>query len=279
MTAQRAAPREILCKSALTKTGIPVYDYCLNPYGGCTHACVYCYASFMCRFTGHTEKWGEFLDVKVNFPDVLARQLSGRRTRPEGKVIIGSVTDAYQPAEARYGITRACLQVLAGYRQLEVGVLTKSHLVERDLPILRAMPSREVGFTITTLDRNIAGVLEPGASPPNLRLAAAEKLIKAGIPVWVFVAPLLPGLTDTPASLTALLRALRDAGVQEILFDHLNPYPAVANRLKGAYRRHFPAALPALEEYLRHPGGYRDEVDALLRSFDGETMPARRHKF
>jgi DNA repair photolyase len=220
----------------------------------------------MCRFSGHKEKWGEFLDVKVNFADVLARQLSGRRTRPAGKVTIGSVTDAYQPAEERYGITRASLQVLAEYQLLEVGVLTKSHLVERDIPILRGLPACEVGFTLTTLDGDVAGVLEPGASPPKARLAAAGALIKAGIPVWVFVAPLLPGLTDAERSLTALFQSLRETGVKEILFDHLNPYPAVANRMKTAYRRYFPTALPALEEYLRHPGGYWDEIGALLRS-------------
>ncbi len=257
-----------MCKSALTKTGIPGYDYCLNPYGGCAHACVYCYASFMCRFTGHTEKWGEFLDVKVNFADVLARQLRGKRTRPEGKVLLGTVTDAYQPAEERYGITRASLEVLAGYPLLEAGILTKSHLVRRDIPILRELRACEVGFTLTTLDGDVAGVLEPSASPPRERLAAAGDLIKAGIPVWVFIAPLLPGLTDTEASLTALYHALREAGVREILVDHLNPYPAVANRLKDAYRRYFPAALPVLEEYLRRPGAYRDEVDGMLRSLD-----------
>jgi DNA repair photolyase len=253
-------PREKICKTALTKTGIPGYDYCLNPYVGCTHACVYCYASFMCRFTGHTEKWGEFLDVKINFPDVLARQLGGRRAKPHGKVLFGTVTDAYQPAEARYGITRASLEVLADYRLLEVGILTKSDLVQRDIPLLRRLPACEVGFTVTAIDQNIAGVFEPGAAPPHLRLAAAGRLLEAGIPVWAFVAPLLPGLTDTHESLAALFHALREAGVREILLDSLNPYPAVVNRLKEIYRRHFPAALPGLEEYLRHPGRYRDEL-------------------
>lgn len=264
MTAQ-PVPRETICKSALTKTGIPGYDYCLNPYVGCAHACIYCYASFMCRFTGHKENWGDFLDVKTNFPDVLARQLGGRRTTPRGKALFGTVTDAYQPAEARYAITRSSLEVLADYRLLEVGILTKSHLVERDIPLLRRLPACEVGFTVTTLDRDIAGVLEPGASPPQLRLAAAGKLIAAGIPVWAFIAPLLPGLTDTRESLAALLRALREAGTGEILLDSLNPYPAVVNRLKGIYRRHFPVALPALEEYLRHPGRYREELRGRLR--------------
>jgi hypothetical protein len=98
-------------------------------------------------------------------------------------------------------------------------------------------------------------------------LAAAGRLIAAGIPVWVFIAPLLPGLTDTGESLAALFRAIRAAGVRDILLDHLNPYPAAVSRLKSAYRRHFPQALPGLEEYLRHPGRYRDETDGRLKAY------------
>lgn len=266
------AQREILCKSALNKTGIPSFDYCMNPYGGCTHACIYCYASFMCRFTGHKEKWGEFLDVKVNMPDVLAKQLSGRRMQPEGKVLLGSVTDAYQPAEARYQITRSILNVLVGYPQLEAHILTKSDLVQRDLPLLRQLRACEVGFTITTMDQNITRWLEPGASPPQLRLAVAGQLIKSDIPVWIFIAPLLPGLTDTEESLTTLFHTLHATGIREIRLDYLNPYPAVTQRLKNAYRRYFPKALPALEEYLRRPGSYRDETAFLLRQLQNSKF-------
>ncbi|MDD4169339.1 MAG: radical SAM protein [Desulfotomaculaceae bacterium] len=259
----KIVPREILCKSALNKTGIPGYEYCLNPYVGCAHACLYCYASFMCRFTGHQKKWGEFLDVKVNFPSVLAKRLSGR-ARPEGKVMLSTVTDAYQPAEALYKITRSSLEVLAEYQLLEVHILTKSALVQRDLPVLRRLRACEVGVTITTMDRNIARVLEPGASPPHLRLAAARQLMQAGIPVWVFIAPLLPGLSDTEEGLISLLQTLHQTGIREILIDCLNPYPAVVHRLKNAYRRYFPGALPELEEYLRHPAIYQHKIESRL---------------
>ncbi|ADI01901.1 SPL family radical SAM protein [Syntrophothermus lipocalidus] len=260
---QNIAVREILCKSALNKTGVPGYQYCINPYVGCAHACVYCYASFMCRFTNHLEKWGRFLDVKVNFPEVLAKQL-GRRNRPEGAVLVGSVTDAYQPAEAVYEITRSSLRILADYQLLEVHTLTKSSLVLRDLPLLRQMRGCEVGFTITTLDRNVARVLEPGASPPHLRLAAARELIRAGIKVWVFIAPLLPGVSDREESLTGLLRTIHECGIREVLLDTLNPYPAVVQRLKNTYLRYFPEALPELETYLRSPEMYRDKIEARL---------------
>ena len=251
--------REITCKTALGKSGIPGFDYCMNPYVGCTHACVYCYASFMCRFTGHQERWGEFLDVKVNFPEALKKQLGGR-TKPKGKVLIGTVTDAYQPAEARYKITRESLEVLAGYGLLQPHILTKSALVLRDIPILSKIEGAKVGFTITTMDRNVASVMEPGASAPQLRLTAARQLIKAGIPVWVFIAPLLPGLSDSPEALTRLFKALRESGIDEVMIDCLNPYPAVVSRMRNLYRRHFQSAQPSLEEYLSRPEIYKEEI-------------------
>ncbi|MEQ8236193.1 MAG: radical SAM protein [Syntrophomonadaceae bacterium] len=256
--------REMECKTALNKTGIPGYQYCMNPYVGCTHACIYCYASFMCRFTGHSEPWGEFLDVKVNFPSALGKQLS-RSTRPQGKVVIGTVTDAYQPAEARYGLTRACLEILADYKQLEVHILTKSALVQRDTEILKRIPAAQVGFTITTMDSRVARVVEPGASAPSLRLGAARRLREAGLPVWVFIAPLLPGLTDTEPSLYQLWKSLREAGIEEIMVDYLNPYPAVVHRVRAAYRDYFPEALPVLEEYLRHPTAYQEQTDQRIK--------------
>lgn len=264
MTAQ-VAPREILCKSALSRTGIPGYGYCMNPYGGCTHGCIYCYASFMCRFRDHDENWGEFLDVKINFPAVLAKQLETRRTQPKGKVLLGTVTDVYQPAEARFRITRSSLEVLAGSPQLEVHLLTKSDLVQRDIPILQRVRVCEVGFTITTMDQKVSGILEPGASPPNVRLSAAGELMKAGIAVWVFIAPLLPGLTDTEESLGTTVQAIRESGIRTIRLDKLNPYPGVIGRLKRLYGLYFPGALPRLEEYLHHPGNYRDTIARRLR--------------
>ena len=253
--------REIFCKSALNKTGIPGYQYCLNPYGGCLHRCSYCYASFMCRFTGHKESWGDFLDVKVNFPEVLKKQLSGR-VRKEGRVILGTVTDAYQPAEARYGITRKSLEILAAYPSLEVHLLTKSDLVARDLDILQQLQNCQVGFTITSLNEKAARILESGASSPQSRLTAARQLIRAGIRVWVFIAPLLPGISDSEAALNSLFASLAQAGVQEILIDSLNPYPAVVHRLKSAYRDSFPQLLPELESYLYQREFYTDRIKA-----------------
>jgi DNA repair photolyase len=265
---QAIIPREILCKSALNKTGIPGYAYGLNPYTGCAHGCVYCYASFMCRFSQHQEPWGKFVDVKINFPHVLDKELKRSRIKPKGKVLFGTVTDAYQPAEAVYQITRASLEILEAYQLLEPHILTKSALVQRDIPILRWIRGCEVGFTITTLDASVAAVLEPGASGPDQRLQAAGKLMEAGIPVWIFIAPLLPGLSDTEEKLAELFLALQHQGIREILVDRLNPYPAVVHRLKPVYRQRFPEALPALEAYLKEPDAAGERIRLLLENLN-----------
>ncbi len=262
-------PLEKTCKTALTKTGIPGFQYCLNPYVGCAHACVYCYASFMCRFSGHKQPWGQFVDAKVNFPQVLEKQLKGRRA-PEGRLILGSVTDAYQPAEAWYKLTRSCLAALAGHPSLEVEILTKSALVVRDLQLLQQLPRCSVGFTVTTINEKAARVLEPGAPPPGLRLAAARQLAEAGLPVWVFIAPVLPGLGDGEKDLTGLFRELKRARVEKVLADTLNPYPAVVQRLKKVYHRHFPEALADLELGCAEPEYYRIKMEKMLSEISSQ---------
>ena len=138
--------REIKAKSVLTKSGIPGIDYCINPYVGCFHGCRYCYATFMKRFTGHQEPWGSFVDVKVNAPAILPKQLARAR---RGNVLISSVTDGYQPIESKYKLTRQCLEVLLEY-QFPVDILTKSPLVLRDMDIMEKFKEIEVGLTITT---------------------------------------------------------------------------------------------------------------------------------
>ncbi|WP_027717501.1 SPL family radical SAM protein [Desulfovirgula thermocuniculi] len=250
------AVEAVCCKTALSKTGIPGYRFCLNPYTGCVHACRYCYADTVLRFAGHAAEWGEFVRAKVNFPEVLRRELR-RKKSLAGRVILGTVTDAYQPAEAVYNLTRSALEVLlAEWPEVEIDLLTKSDLVVRDLDLFKSLKGSSVGFTVTTADDGAAAVLEPGAAPPSARLRAARRLIEGGISVWAFVAPVLPGITDAPGALEGLLNALRGAGIREIYFDPLNPYPAAVRRLKVAYRRAFRRALGRLEDYLRDPQSY-----------------------
>jgi len=223
---------------------------------------VYCYASFMKRFTGHKEPWGSYVEAKIDVADVLARQL---RRPKSGKVLLSSVTDAWQPAEASCGLARACLEVLAD-SGLSVGLLTKSDLVLRDQDVLRGFRDvlgawrLSVGFTVTTLDDDLARLLEPGAPPPSARLAALEALSKAGVPTWVFVAPVLPGLTDSPGALAALVSEARRRGAGEVDVDPFTFYPAAVAGLRAVIEAHVPGARRVFEAACQRPEAWRDWV-------------------
>ena len=178
--------REIEAKSILSRS--QVFDYALNPYVGCGHACVYCYAKFMKRFTGHAERWGEFVDVKINAPELLAHEVKRKKV---GRVWISGVCDPYQPLEKKYMITKRCLEILVE-NSWPFTVQTKSFFVLRDIEIIKRSTDAEVGFTITTADEKIRRLFEPGAPPIEKRIEALAKLHSEGIRTFAMIAPMLP---------------------------------------------------------------------------------------
>jgi len=180
--------QEIKSKTILVRSRISERSYCLNPYVGCQHGCLYCYASFMKRFSGHKEKWGEFVDVKTNSPQILAREIP-RAHRWE--VMISSVTDPYQPLERRYRLTRQCLKILLDY-QSPISILTKSSLVLRDMDLLTEFANCQVGLTITTDRDRIRKLFEPFSSPVTKRIEALRTLHSRGIRTYAFIGPILP---------------------------------------------------------------------------------------
>jgi DNA repair photolyase len=228
--------KEIECKSVLTKSGIEGVDYALNPYVGCAHGCVYCYASFMKRFTGHKEEWGAFVDVKVNAAEVLARQM---RRAKQGSVVSSTVTDPYQPLEERYEITRACLEVLTDY-DFPVSILTKSDLVLRDLDLFRRLKDVEVGFTITALDDEVQRIFEPSSPPASARLAALTELAGAGVKTWAFCGPFLPFLSDSEEQVDTHFEELAKVGVSYIIVDSMKLSGAIGGKVRRVLERHYP---------------------------------------
>jgi len=213
--------KETQAKSILNKSQI--FDYCVNPYTGCQVNCRYCYARlFMKRYSGHKEPWGEFVDVKINAPEVLRKQLQRAK---RGTVWISSVCDPYQPLEAKYELTRRCLKELLE-KQFPVNIQTKSKLVLRDMDLLKDFKEIEVGFTITTNDEKIARSFEPGAASVSDRMKALEKLHASGIRTFAFIGPLLPG---DPEKLVADLAGL----VDKVFIDRMN----YLNQIKAFYRQ------------------------------------------
>lgn len=177
-------------KNIINKTDVPAGDYAANPYVGCTHGCKYCYACFMKRFTNHNEPWGSFLDVKI-WPQINAQKYAHK------KLIIGTVTDPYNPQEAQYKRTYTLLKELVGV-PVSLTILTKSDLVLRDIDLLKSFANVRVGFSINTLDENFRGAMD-NASSIAKRLNAMKVLHEQGIRTACFISPIFPGITDVPA--------------------------------------------------------------------------------
>lgn len=187
----------------------------LNPYRGCEHGCAYCFARPYHEYLG----WSSGLDfetkilVKLRAPELLRRELSASRWRPQN-ISMSGATDCYQPCERQFKITRGCLEVCAEFRQ-PISIVTKNALVTRDLDVLAELArfsATAVYISVTTLDRDLAGKLEPRASRPEARLRAIRELSAAGIPVGVMTAPLIPGLNDQ--EMPRILAAAADAGAK-----------------------------------------------------------------
>lgn len=187
--------REIKPKSILSKS--KVFDYVVNPYIGCQHGCTYCYARFMKRFSGHKEPWGEFVDVKINAPNLLQHDM--QRT-PVGRVWVSGTCDPYQPLERTYQLTRRCLEILVSH-DWPITIQTKSTLVLRDMQLFKRSSKIEVGLTITTADEEMRKLFEPNAPSIMERIEALGELHLAGIRTYAMIAPMLPGAEGLAAKL------------------------------------------------------------------------------
>ncbi|MCK4758227.1 MAG: radical SAM protein, partial [Thermoplasmata archaeon] len=201
---------------------------------GCSHGCIYCYAPDVLRMD-NGEEWGSFVDTKEGLANILAKELkrmaagvSGHGEK--GRIGLGTVTDPYQSIESGTKNTRYCLEQIFR-KKWPVCVQTKSDLITRDIDILAEMEGLEVAITITTLDEEIATLIEPGASSPERRLAAMEELVGAGIKTWVFLGPIIPTVNDSEEELTELLNAIHGAGIRKIQYDRLRIKPMLRERM------------------------------------------------
>ncbi len=204
---------EVACKYAISPSGLPGYDYALNPYRGCGHGCAYCYAP---DILWEKREWGTFVDVKRNLPNILSKEVKRKR---RGVVGIGTVTDAYQPTERKYEITKHALEQLLK-EDFPICIQTKSDIVLRDVDLIRQFSDAEVGFTVAFLDEKDRRLFEPKASPIERRIEALHRLRDEGIRTWAFVSPLLPHIAE--GEFLELAGRLADTGVDHVLVDKLN---------------------------------------------------------
>jgi len=217
------------------------FNASLNPYRGCEHGCIYCYARPTHEYLGFSSglDFETKIMVKPNAPELLRAELSSTKWKPQILVMSGN-TDCYQPVERKLKITRRCLEALAEFRN-PVAIITKNFLVTRDIDVLSELAKyncASVTVSVTTLDKDLRKVMEPRTSPPVARLAAIRRLAEAKIPVSVNVAPIIPGLTDH--EMPAILKAAREAGAISAGFTIVRLPYANAPLFEKWLETHFP---------------------------------------
>lgn len=273
----RAEYREEPCRNALNRVrGMP-FDWSLNPYMGCAHRCTFCYVrAFEARADRPwDERYGSSIRVKTNVAAVLRRELARASWQREA-VAIGAATDPYQPAEARYRLTRACIEAFTEAAS-PFSIITRGPLIVRDVDVLieaARSASVSVTFSVPTLDDEIWRTTEPGTAPPRQRLRALSRLVDAGIDARVGMAPILPGLSDKPELLAEVVREARAAGATGIWANLLYLRPGTREHFLTALERDWPELLPRYER-LYERGAYlprrttdpvRENVRTLARS-------------
>lgn len=234
----RDSTRSIIARNDSPDVG---FSASINPYRGCEHGCIYCFARPFHEYLGFSAgvDFETKILVKEDAPELLRAELMKKSWQPQPLAISG-VTDPYQPIERKLRITRRCLEVLAEFRN-PVGIITKNHLVTRDIDVLSELAAHRavgVNLSITTLDEKLQRVMEPRTSVPKRRLLAVEKLAAAGVPVGIMVAPIIPGITDE--EMADILKAARDAGAQWAGYVVLRLPHAVAPLFEDWLAHHFP---------------------------------------
>jgi DNA repair photolyase len=235
-------PAKSLLNRCVSRRGLP-FTWTINPYRGCEFGCRYCYARYTHEFMEMRDgaEFEQKIYVKQHTADLLRREL--RRVKPAEAIALGTATDPYQPAERRYEVTRGILEEFVRHRGFELGIVTKSNLIVRDVGLLRAVAQNNVlsiHVTVTTLNVDLARILEPRAPRPDLRMEAVRQLSAAGLTVGVSCSPVLPGITDSPAALEAVVRAAAAAGARHIFAGPLFLKPCSAAVFLPFLEQHFP---------------------------------------
>lgn len=252
--------REVTSKSIVNKCGLSGIDYSINPYVGCQHGCSYCYARFLVNIQRRNEQWGEFVDVKRNAPQLVAKQLP--KLQP-GIIWISSVTDPYQPLESKYRVTLQLLQKLLPY-QFPISILTKSKLVVRDIDVFRKFADIEIGMTLISLDDTVRQRFEPCTSSIDERLDALKLLHESQVKTYAFIGPFLPHLSEE--TIEALLIRLEEAGVKRVLIDRLNVRSSSWSSIKQILQQYYPDKIQEFTNALSYRSGYYQKVKRMISS-------------
>lgn len=251
--------KEINAKSIITKSGLPGADFVINPHLGCEHGCKYCYARFMKRFSGHTEPWCKFVDVKINAPK-LSLEISPGMIKNKS-VIIGSVCDPYQPLERKYKLTRQILKNLIPL-QPRLDIMTKSDLVLRDVDLLKQLNNVRVAISLSMLDDKKRGLLENKTPKAKNRFTALKKLKQEGIKTTLFISPIFPEITEWKE----MIKKTKNY-VDEYWFENLNFYPSIHDNIYTFLQKINPKLREKYKNIYFKQLNYWAEIEEEIRNF------------
>ncbi|MFA4960666.1 MAG: DUF5131 family protein [Candidatus Pacearchaeota archaeon] len=242
--------KEINAKTCMTKSKLT--DYVINPYTGCGHSCIYCYADFIKRFQNIPDKWGEFVYVKINCPQLLKKEIIKNKT---GHIFMSSVCDCYQPTEEKFMLTRKILEILSTTNKFSIEILTKSKLVKRDFDLIKKL-NAELGMSASQLDNKVAKIIEPFASQPSERIQILKEAKEFGIKTFGFISPVLPGLSD----LNEIFKEMKDAQVSYVWVELFNMRKSAVDKILPIYKQNFPTKLDDFEWAMKNQKLWHDKI-------------------
>jgi DNA repair photolyase len=278
-------PARSLLNRCISKREMP-FTWTINPYRGCEFACKYCYARYTHEFMEMRDgiAFEQKIYIKQHAADLLRQEL--RHVKPGEEIAIGTATDPYQPAEKRFEVTRGILEELARHEGLELGIITKSNLVVRDLELLREVNDRNrlhVSLTITTMDVKLARILEPRAPRPDLRMEAVKQLAAAGIRTGISCSPVLPGITDSVKNLESVVKTAAEAGAKGIFANPLFLKPCSAAVFMPFLEKEFPKLYEDYRtRYEKHaflPRAYHQRISELMKRLRQKHGLGERRRF
>lgn len=246
-------------KNIITKSNIPSVDFVINPYIGCQHGCIYCYAEFMKRFTNHKgDIWGRFLDVKKFDLDKIKPEKYDNKT-----ILLSSVTDPYCPLENKFQNTRRILEKLIKTKA-RIQILTKSKLMQRDIDLFQQFDNIQVGISLNTLDENFTKIIEPKASRPQDRISALQKIAEHKISTFIFISPIFPKITDWMEIIEKTQKI-----TNEFWFENINFRSHNVNKIMNVICKFYPDLIDYYEN-LRRETSIWDLIETEIENFCNE---------
>jgi len=262
----------INCSVAISHSKLPGLDYSLNPYFGCEHGCIYCYSPSVFRNKEIVKNWGKFVKAKINIVDVLSKQL---KKIPKGVVGMSTVTDPYQPLEAKLQLSKRCIEELSA-NEFPISIQTKSDLVLRDKDLINS-EGFDIGVTLITLDNDLARRLGPRTSSPESLIQVLEELSERGVDTWIFYGPVIPEINDGEDNIIKLVNLAKKTK-SELIYDRLNPKFWVLDSMKPFLEKEKPGLKYRLPNLIKQNSEYwcifREKIETICSKKGVRCKPA-----